>query len=82
MKIDSENSKIIDWIRNLENDAVIDHLKTLQKVSSPNQIYQLSQAEKQAVDIGLKSLDEKRTYTNEEVNDIMRDKYPQLFKGK
>ncbi|MCE7055493.1 hypothetical protein LZF95_12470 [Algoriphagus sp. AGSA1] len=82
MKIDSEKSKIIDWIRSLENETVIDHLKTLQKVSFPNQIYQLSQAEKEAVDIGLKSLDEERSYTNEEVSDIMRAKYPQLYKGK
>ncbi|MEB2775534.1 hypothetical protein SYJ56_09450 [Algoriphagus sp. D3-2-R+10] len=82
MKIENEKLKIIDWIRSLENETVIDHLKTLQKVPFPNQIYQLPEAEKQAVDIGLKSLAEERTYTNEEVNDIMRAKYPQLYKGK
>ncbi len=82
MKIDSEKSKIIDWIKSLENEAVIDHLKTLQEASSPNQIYHLSQAEKKAVQIGLKSLEEDQTYTSEEVNDVMREKYPQLFKGK
>ena len=82
MKIDSEKSKIIDWIMDLENEAVIDHLKTLQEASSPTQIYHLSQVEKQAVEIGLKSLQEERTYTTEEVNDIARAKYPQLFKDK
>ena len=29
MKIDPEKSKIIDWIKNLENETVMDHLKTL-----------------------------------------------------
>jgi len=29
MKIDPEKSKIIDWINNLENETVMDHLKTL-----------------------------------------------------
>jgi aspartate carbamoyltransferase regulatory subunit len=82
MKIESEKSKIIDWIKSLENETVIDHLKTLQKVSNQNQIYRLSQAEKQAVEIGLKSLSEEQTYTTEEVNDITRAKYPQLFKEK
>ncbi len=82
MKIESEKSKIIDWIKSLENETVIDHLKTLQKVSTQDQVYHLSQAEKQAVEIGLKSLSEEQTYTTEEVNDITRAKYPQLFKEK
>jgi len=29
MKIDPAKSKIIDWIKNLENETVMDHLKTL-----------------------------------------------------
>ena len=82
MKIDSEKSKIIDWIKDLENESVIDHLKTLQEVSSLDQNYHLSKSEKEAVEIGLKSLQEERTYTTEEVNDIARAKYPQLFKDK
>jgi flagellar biosynthesis regulator FlbT len=82
MKIESEKSKIIDWIKSLENETVIDHLKTLQKVSTQDQVYHLSKAEKQAVEIGLKSLNEEQTHTTEEVNDITRAKYPQLFKEK
>lgn len=81
MKIDSEKSRIIDWIKELENETIIDHLKTLQEVSSPNLNYHLSQAEKEAVEIGLKSLQNERTYTTEEVNEIARAKYPQLFKN-
>lgn len=77
MSITTEKQEIIKWLDGLDDETVIHQLTALKVSISDNS--ELSASEKTAIDKGLKSLKEGKTKSHEEVMNLTKQKFPQLF---
>lgn len=80
MITEAEKRKLIDWISTLENQSMLEHLMELKKSSETEKIYQVSDLEREAIQEGIKSLEEEGGISNEDVMKMTKKKYPNLFK--
>jgi len=77
MDIQAEKLDIIHWLSTLEDRKLISQLASLKNSTTQN--IQLSAEEKEAIDIALKSVEEGRVLTHEEVMSKTKNKYPHLY---
>tara|TARA_R110000868_G_scaffold320547_2_gene581446 strand:- start:1861 stop:2103 length:243 start_codon:yes stop_codon:yes gene_type:complete len=80
MDIQAEKLNLIKWLAEINDLEVIKQFKTLQKSSLEKGAIILTDAEKSAIDQGLKSIEEDRVQSHERVVEITKSKYPTLFK--
>ncbi len=80
MITEAAKKELIDWISTLENKSMLDHLMELKKSSETEKIYQVSDLEREAIDVALKSIEEGKGVSHEEVTEKFRKKYPKIFK--
>lgn len=59
---------------------MLEHLMELKKSSETEKIYQVSDLEREAIQEGIKSLEEEGGISNEDVMKMTKKKYPNLFK--
>ena len=78
MDIQAEKLNIIQWLAGINDGNVILKIKELKK--SNEEILAISIEEKVAIDKGLKSIEEGRFKTHEEVVHATKKKYSQVFK--
>lgn len=77
----AEKQELIDWIKNLENQTLLQHLKDL-KESEENEkeFYLVSEPEREGILKGLEDFANGRIKTNEDVKEEIRKKFPHFFK--
>jgi predicted transcriptional regulator len=80
MNIHAEKLDIIQWLAGINDSRIIRQFMLLKKSNVERTDINLSQAEKDAVDKALQSIEEGRYKTYEEVTNATRKKYPHLFK--
>ncbi len=80
MDIRAEKLEFIRWLAGINDSRVIKQLKTLQKYNQEEVSSILTDAEKLAIDQGLKTIKEGKTHSHEDVMKSARIKYPNLFK--
>ena len=80
MDIQAEKLNLIKWLAEINDLEVIKQFKTLQKSSLEKGAIILTDAEKSAIDQGLKSIEEDRVQSHERVVEMTKSKYPSLFK--
>lgn len=80
MITEAAKRELIDWISTLENQSMLEHLMELKKSSETEKIYQVSDLEREAIQEGIKSLEEEGGISNEDVMKMTKKKYPNLFK--
>ncbi|NBP68991.1 MAG: hypothetical protein EBU52_09635 [Cytophagia bacterium] len=80
MNIQAEKLDIIQWLAQVNDITIIKKFMLLKNANEETEKVNLSPAEKEAIDKGLQSLSEGRFKTHEEVIQITKDKYPDLFK--
>ena len=78
MDIQAQKLDIIHWLSALDDKKLISQLVSL-KNSTVKRV-QLSMEEKEAIDVALKSVEEGRVLTHEEVMGKTRSKYSHLYK--
>lgn len=79
--ITEDNKKeLIDWITNLENQSMLEHLMELKNTDETEKIYFVSEAEREGIDAAIKSIEEGKGISHEEVTEKFRKKYPKIFK--
>lgn len=79
--ITEENKKeLIDWINNLENLSMLEHLMELKNTCETEEIYRVSDLEREAIQDGIKSLEEEGGISHEDVMKMTKKKYPNIFK--
>jgi hypothetical protein len=75
-----EKQDLIDWITNLENQSLLQHLMELKAANESNEtIFQVSEQEREAIEIAMKSIDQGKGIPHDEVMKNMKTKYPKLF---
>jgi hypothetical protein len=79
MNINEEKLDLIKWLLEVDDDQVIKQFRTLQKSNEEVVVKETSNEERAAIDQGLKSLEEKKSMTNDEVKRLTAEKYPHLF---
>lgn len=72
-----EKQDLINWITNLENQSLLQHLIELKEANET--IFQVSDQEREAIEIALKSIDQGKGIPHDEVMKNMKVKYPKLF---
>ena len=77
MDIQAQKLDIIHWLSALDDKKLISQLVSL-KNSTVKRV-QLSMEEKEAIDVALKSVEEGRVLTHEEVMEKTRSKYSHLY---
>jgi predicted transcriptional regulator len=80
MNIQAEKLDIIKWLAGINDSRIIKQFMLLKKSNQEMLPISLSQGEKDAIDKGLKSLNEGHLTSHEEVKEITQKKYPHLFK--
>jgi predicted transcriptional regulator len=80
MNIQAEKLDIIQWLAGVNESSVIKQFMLLKRTNEETTSIDLSQEEKQAIDKGIQSIEAGRVKSHEEVMEITRKKYPQLFK--
>jgi predicted transcriptional regulator len=80
MNIQAEKLDIIQWLAGVNESSVIKQFMLLKRTNEETTSIDLSQEEKQAIDKGIQSIEAGRAKSHEEVMEITRKKYPQLFK--
>ncbi|MDZ7608365.1 MAG: hypothetical protein U5K79_22900 [Cyclobacteriaceae bacterium] len=80
MDIQAEKLNLIEWIAGLEDSQIIRQVISLQYSTSPIGRLTLSEREKNAIEKGLKSINEGKVHSHEKVVDATKKKYPRLFK--
>lgn len=79
--ITEDNKKeLIDWITNLENQTMLEHLMELKNTGETEKIYYVSEAEREGIERGLEDLKEGRIKSHDEVKKELKSKYPPFFK--
>ncbi len=75
-----EKQDLIDWIKNLENQSLLNYLMELKNSSDSDKIYIVSDQERIAIKEGIESLENEGGVSHEDVMKMTREKYPNLFK--
>jgi len=79
MDVQAEKLSLIEWITKIDDEHIIRQIRALQNANQ-NYLPDLSNEEKLAIDIGLKSIEEGKVHSHESVMKSTKEKYPQLFK--
>lgn len=79
MNIQAEKLDLIQWLVGIDDRKIIKQFMLLKKSSQGNIHAELSQQEKDAIDIGLKSMKEGRSKLRKQVVEATKKKYPNLF---
>lgn len=80
MNIQAEKLDLIQWLAGVNESRVIKQLMLLRRTNEEKTSIDLSEAEKQAIDKGIQSIEAGRVKSHEEVMEVTRKQYPQLFK--
>jgi hypothetical protein len=80
MDIQAEKLALIQWLAGINDGQVISRFRALKRTSEEAAPETMSPAEKEAIRQGLASVQAGKTVSDEEVNRLTREKYPQLFK--
>jgi len=80
MNIQAEKLDIIQWLARVNDSRVIKQFMLLKRSNEEMTVVNLSQGEKDAIDKGLQSIKEGRFKSHEEVTEVTRKKYTQLFR--
>jgi predicted transcriptional regulator len=80
MNIQTEKLDIIQWLAGVNESHVIKQFMLLKKTNEDKTSIDLSETEKKAIDKGIQSIEAGRVKSHEEVMEVTRRKYPQLFK--
>lgn len=74
MDLQTERQSLIDWISQLEDESIIEDIKSLKENSTNRKDWwdDLSEAEKKGIEEGLRDIEEGRTYTYEQVKDEVK----------
>jgi hypothetical protein len=75
-----EKQDLIDWIKNLENQSLLNYLMELKNSSDSDKIYIVSDQERIAIKEGIESLENEGGVSHKDVMKMTREKYPNLFK--
>ncbi len=78
----AEKQELVEWVKNLKDEYLLQQLKMLKKRDSTEFEANISEAEKVAIDKALDSYQNGNFYTHDEVKEQMKKKFPQLFKDK
>ena len=80
MDIQAEKLDLIQWLAGINDSNIIRQVSALRESTEKTTIDKLSQAEKDAIEKGLQSLNEGRFKSHEDVMEITRKKYPHVIK--
>lgn len=80
MITEDKKKELINWISTLENQSMLEHLIELKNTDKTEKIYQVSDLEREAIDAAIKSIEEGKGISHEEVTEKFRKKYPKIFK--
>ncbi|OOG74834.1 hypothetical protein [Algoriphagus sp. A40] len=81
--ITEENRReLIDWISSLENQFMLQHLMELKNSTESDRIYMVSDQERIAIKEGIESFKKEGGVSHDEVLQLTKKKYPNLFKNK
>ena len=74
MDLQTERQSLIDWISQLEDESIIEDIKSLKENSTNRKDWwdDLSETEKKGIEEGLRDIEEGRTYTYEQVKDEVK----------
>lgn len=74
MDIQTEKQNLMEWISKLEDESIIEDIKSLKENSTNRKDWwdDLSEAEKKGIEEGLRDIEEGRTYTYEQVKDEVK----------
>lgn len=76
----AEKQELIDWVKNLEDQTLLQHLKELKDSEDEKGNYMVSESEREGILRGLEDLANGRTKSHEEVQAELRQKFPHFFK--
>jgi RAB protein geranylgeranyltransferase component A len=77
----AEKQELIDWVKNLEDQTLLQHLKELKdSEESEKGAYLISEPEREGIMRGMEDLANGRVKTHEEVQAELREKFPHFFK--
>jgi hypothetical protein len=79
MITEDKKKELIDWISNLENQSMLEHLMELKNTDETEKIYYVSEAEREGIERGMKDLKEGRIKSHDEVKKDLKSKYPRFF---
>ncbi len=75
-----EKQDLIDWIKNLENQSLLQHILELKEAHESNEtIFQVSETEREGINRGLDDWENGRIKTHKEMKDELKLKFPHLF---
>jgi len=75
-----EKQNLIDWITNLENQSLLQHILELKEAHESNEtIFQVSEPEREGIKRGLDDWENGRVKTHKEMKDELKLKFPHLF---
>ncbi|MCD4790002.1 MAG: hypothetical protein K8R37_08390 [Bacteroidales bacterium] len=81
MNIETRKLHFIEDYLRIQSVSIIKKLETLLRIEQENNITtHLSESEKKAIDEGLNSIKNGKTFSHKEVMNEMRQKYPNLVK--
>jgi predicted transcriptional regulator len=80
MNIQTEKLDIIQWLAGVNESQVIRQFMLLKRTNEEKTSIDLSETEKRAIDKGIQSIEADKVKSHEEVMEVTRRKYPQLFK--
>ncbi len=80
MDIQAEKLDLIQWLAGINEGKVIKQFMLLKKTNEEMGSIELTNAEKQAIDKGIESLDSGHTITDEQATEATKKKYTHLFK--
>ena len=78
MDIAAEKLNIIQWLNDINDKKVIHQLLSLKESFEENAL--VEKEVKDAIDLGLRSIEQGKLRLHDEVVDLTKDKYPELFK--
>ena len=79
MNIQAEKLEIIEWLAKVNDSKIIEQFMLLKKSNEEGSL-NLSQEEREAIDKGLQSIEDKKSKSHEEVMEATRNRYPHLFR--
>ncbi|HRJ28433.1 MAG TPA: hypothetical protein PLV21_06750 [Cyclobacteriaceae bacterium] len=80
MNIQAEKLDIIQWLAKVDDNRIVRQFMLLKRSNEEAVSVKLSQEEKYAIDKGLRSIEEDRFKSHEEVMEATQKKYAHLFK--
>jgi predicted transcriptional regulator len=80
MDIQTEKLELIKWLAEIDDYRIKKQIKMLQRSTREDASSDLTDAEKSAIDKGLKSIQEGSVKSHDEVKNMTGEKFPDLFK--